>query len=624
MSDSPIRVLLVEDDEEDFIVTRDLFGAVENTVYAVDWVATAREAVACFEERRHDVYLIDYRFGPSDGLELLQLAQTMRLPAPLIMLTGQGEPEVDLAAVRAGAADFLIKGEITARSLERSVRYAIERKHAETAIEKLAAFPRHNPNPVVEFSSTGRMTYSNEAADSMAHSIGDSSLAPLLPPDIMQVVAESLRTGNTRQFQTSREARTFAWSFVPIPEMRVVHGYASEITGRLHLEAQLRHSVKMEAVGQLAAGVAHDFNNILTVIHGHAELLLEALEASPEHNKPLTQICLSADKAGSLIRQLLMFSRRQVMQSRHIDLNEVIHNVTRMLRRMMGEEIAVEVIEQAGLPSVYGDMGMMEQVLINLAVNARDAMRRGGKLMLATSVETFEDSAAMLNPDARAGNFVRLTVSDTGCGMDPITLNRIFEPFFTTKAVGKGTGLGLATVYAIVQQHQGWIEVESALGAGTTFNIYLPSTINIAHPLPSPPGTGKVRGGDETILVVEDEAALREVVTEILSLYGYQVLAASSGVEAVKVWELHHESIDLLLTDMVMPEGISGRELGERLLSAAPALKVVYTSGYSPGMSGQDFALLEGFNFLPKPYPPTRLAEMVRDCLDAPGEPVAA
>ena len=624
MTDPLIRVLLVEDDEEDFILTRDLFGEIENTVYEIDWVSNAGEAAKCFEERRQDVYLIDYRLGPSDGLELLQVAQKMRLPAPVIMLTGQGEPEVDMAAMHAGAADFLIKGEITARSLERAVRYAIERKRAEIEIEKLAAFPRCNPNPVVEFSSNGKINYSNEAADAMARSIGESSLSPLLPPDIAQIISESLRTGSTRQFQTSRGARTFAWSFVPIPEMQVVHGYASEISERLNLEAQLRHSVKMEAVGQLAAGVAHDFNNILTVIQGHANLLLDALKQNPDYQKPLNQICHSADKAGSLIRQLLMFSRKQVMQSRHIDLNEAIRNTTRMLQRMMGEDIAVEVIEHMGLPSIYADAGMIEQVLVNLAVNARDAMRRGGKLMIATSVEAFNETAAVLNPEARAGEFVCLTVADTGSGMDQITLNRIFEPFFTTKEVGKGTGLGLATVYGIVKQHHGWIEVDSTQGAGTMFKIYFPSTIKLAQPLSGADSQEKISGGTETILVVEDEPALRELVTEILSLYGYKVLAASSGVEALKVWEKHSEHIDLLLTDMVMPDGISGRELGERLSKQAPSLKIVYTSGYSPGMSGKDFALLEGFNFLPKPYPPTRLAEVVRECLDGVREPAAA
>jgi CheY-like chemotaxis protein len=236
--------------------------------------------------------------------------------------------------------------------------------------------------------------------------------------------------------------------------------------------------------------------------------------------------------------------------------------------------------------------------------------------MVTLAAHTFNDNVTVVNPEARAGDFVCLTVGDTGCGMDAAIMNRIFEPFFTTKDVGKGTGLGLAAVYGIVKQHQGWIEVNSSVGAGTTFQIYLPAFARKPDPVADTTALEKVMGGKETILVVEDESALRELVEEILSLYGYRVVTASSGVDALRVWEKKRDQIDLLLTDMVMPEGISGRELAERLQRQAPALKVVYTSGYSPGMAGKDLALLDGFNFLPKPYPPTRLAEVVRECLD--------
>jgi CheY-like chemotaxis protein len=381
----------------------------------------------------------------------------------------------------------------------------------------------------------------------------------------------------------------------------------------------------MEAVGQLAAGVAHDFNNILTVVQGHANLLLDSHEAVVEIAKPLRQICNVSERAGNLIRQLLMFSRKQVMQPRHLDVNEVIQNVSRMLQRLMGEDIALEVIAGAQLPSVYCDVGMIEQVLMNLAVNARDAMPRGGKFTLATRLQSFDQATTLLNPEARPGHFVCLDVADTGCGMDAITLNRIFEPFFTTKGVGKGTGLGLATVYGIIKQHQGWIEVESQVGAGTSFRVYLPCSEKTAstHSANNSEDS-KVQGGSETILVVEDEEALRELVTEILHLYGYKVIAAGSGVDALNVWESRRSEIDLLLTDMVMPHGISGRELADRLQRQNPQLRIVYTSGYSPGMAGKDLALLEGFNFLPKPYPPTRLAEVIRECLDKPCEMIAA
>lgn len=616
MTDQPIRVLLVEDDEDDFVLARGIFGEIGSAAYTLEWARSCEQAMERIVAREHDVYLIDYHLGARTGIDLLRDAQMISIKAPIIILTGQGEADIDTAAMRAGAADFLIKGEITARALERAVRYAIERKRAELEIEKLAAFPRRNPNPVVEFTSEGALSYSNEAADAIAHSLGETSICSILPEEVKGTVAQCLRTGVTGNRQTTHGARTFAWSFVPIPESQVVHGYAIEITERLNLEAQLRHSVKMEAVGQLAAGVAHDFNNILTVIQGHASMLLEAHATDAELAKPLNQVRQVAERAGSLIRQLLMFSRKQVMQPRSLELNEVLKNISGMLQRVIGEDIALEVLNGSDLPPIYGDSGMIEQVIMNMAVNARDAMRHGGRFSLATTVARLDDSAAAINPEARIGEFVCLSVADTGCGIDSITLNRIFEPFYTTKDVGKGTGLGLATAYGIIKQHNGWIEVDSQVGFGTTFRIYFPATARVSTPEAGTIETRPFSGGSETILVVEDEDPLRELVTEILITYGYKVISAESGVAALKLWELHKNKVDLLLTDMVMPLGVSGRELADRLQQEQPALKVIYTSGYSPGMAGKDLALLEGFNFLAKPYPPSRLIEAVRESLD--------
>jgi signal transduction histidine kinase/ActR/RegA family two-component response regulator len=483
---------------------------------------------------------------------------------------------------------------------------------------KLAVFPRSNPNPVLEFSAEGQLTYCNDAAQRMAASLGEQSLLAILPPDTKTIILQCLLTGeNKLNLHTSLQNRTIAWSFIPITESKTVHCYANEITERLALEAQLRHSVKMEAVGQLAAGVAHDFNNILTIIQGHADLLLQSKPLAPPTEKSLRQIWSAADRAGKLIQQLLMFSRKQVMQPRYIDLNEIISNVSPMLQRMMGEHIAFEYTPVPNLPAIYADVGMIEQVLVNLSINARDAMPNGGRLVISAAPRVLEPVACVLNPEARPGHFVCLSVSDTGGGMDNATLSHLFEPFFTTKEIGKGTGLGLATVYGIVKQHQGWIIVESKLGAGSTFTLFLPCVSRPAD-IPTPQSQSQLQAatGSETLLVVEDEPSLRELVVRILELCGYRIYQAQNGVEALQVWEQHRHEIDLLLTDMVMPEGISGRQLAERLQKEDPALKVIYTSGYSPGMAGKDIALLEGFNFLAKPYPPSRLAQVVRECLD--------
>jgi CheY-like chemotaxis protein len=300
-----------------------------------------------------------------------------------------------------------------------------------------------------------------------------------------------------------------------------------------------------------------------------------------------------------------------------------------MLRGLLGEHIAFQFNPAPDLPPLCADAGMMEQLLVNLVINARDAMPRGGRLTLSTSQQTLEPVCSLLNPEARPGHFVCLTVADTGCGMTQNTLGHLFEPFFTTKEPGKGTGLGLATVYGIVKQHQGWILVDSQLDVGSTFTIFLPRTANPADKVAPVPQPGQLVGketmarGNETILVVEDESALRELVVNILELCGYRTYQAETGVAALPVWEKHKDEIDLLLTDMVMPEGMSGRQLAERLQAQDPGLKVIYTSGYSPGMAGKDIALLEGFNFLAKPYPPSRLALVVRECLDGkrPGAP---
>jgi two-component system cell cycle sensor histidine kinase/response regulator CckA len=493
----------------------------------------------------------------------------------------------------------------------------------EEQTERLASFPMTNPNPVLEFAADGAMTYCNEAGRRLAVSLGVETAAAIVPPDIKGIIRECLANGESRMnLQTTIEQRTVSWSFIPVPHRKIVHCYGNDITDRLNLESKLRHSVKMEAVGQLAAGVAHDFNNLLTIIQGHAELLIHTPELEAKSENSARQIALAAERATQLINQLLMFSRKQVMQQRHVDLNEIIQHISPMLHGLVGEHVVFEFEAAANLPALCVDVGMMEQVLVNLVINARDAMRGGGRLRVTTSRQQLEPVSSVLNPEARPGQFVCLTVADTGCGMDANTLSHVFEPFFTTKEPGKGTGLGLATIYGIVKQHQGWVVVESQVDKGSTFTIFLPIGDKPAEASQGAQAQSTAQTpsamslGDETILVVEDEPALRDLVVNVLELCGYRIYQARTGVEALRVWEKHKNEIDLLLTDMVMPEGMSGRQLAERLQAEDPGLKVIYTSGYSPGMAGKDIALLEGFNFLAKPYPPSRLAHVVRDCLD--------
>ena len=499
-----------------------------------------------------------------------------------------------------------------------NARDVSERKQAEAAIEKLAAFPRLNPNPVFELGTDGGLTYFNQAAKEMAESLGKLHPAEILPPDTADVVRECITTGkNNLHRETPVGNRILTWSFFPIIPSHAVHCYAVDITERLNLEAQLRQSQKMDSIGQLAAGVAHDFNNILTIIQGYSGLLLANEKLEEEMSEPLQQIAVASQRAANLTRQLLTFSRKQIMQAQELDLNEVISNITKLLRRILGEDITLHFNYSPTLPLVQADSGMMEQVLMNLAVNARDAMPRGGQLSISTSVVDITDAHVRTNSEASIGKFVCLRVTDTGSGIPPEIMSRIFEPFFTTKEVGKGTGLGLATVYGIVKQHRGWIEVLSCPGQGTTFRAYLPSLAKTGHTKFEKADAKKPRGGNEKILVVEDEPELRSLVIEILEHYGYSVLEASSGPQALEVWEKCAGQVDLLLTDMVMPGDMTGHELAEALKQKKPPLKIVYTSGYSVDMMGRDFVLTRGLNFLQKPYHPLALVKIVRDCLDS-------
>jgi PAS domain S-box-containing protein len=490
-----------------------------------------------------------------------------------------------------------------------------ERKHAEAEIEKLAEFPRLNPNPTFEISVDGRLNYANQTAEEMAKSLGMQAVE-ILPSDTLIVVQECLKTGNKIQRETTIANRILSWLFFPIITRQIVHCYAYDITERANLEAQLRQSQKMESIGQLAAGVAHDFNNFLTLIRGYAGLLAINENLDEESKDSLQQISAASERAANLTRQLLTFSRKQVLQPQELDLNEVISDIAKMLQRILGEDIGLHFNYSPTLRPVHADSGMIEQVLMNLAVNARDAMPRGGRLNISTEVLQINDVHVKRNREARAGTFVCLRVSDSGTGIAREIMSRIFEPFFTTKEVGKGTGLGLATVYGIVKQHQGWIEVLSSVGQGTTFRIYLPASASKEKTTEAKQMEQKIRGGSEKILIVEDEPEVRALVRSILKKYGYVVIEATSGPDALKVWDEQKGNVDLLLTDMVMPGNMTGRELGERLKAKKADLKVIYTSGYSADTLGQDFSFKRGLNFLPKPYHPNTLAKTVRDCLD--------
>jgi two-component system cell cycle sensor histidine kinase/response regulator CckA len=454
----------------------------------------------------------------------------------------------------------------------------------------------------------------------------DSWLDAIHPDDCERIIhaAARQRTGGAyeeeyRIIRPDLEIRWIRDTAFPVRnadgQLERIIGVARDITDHRQMAEALRQSQKMEAIGQLAGGVAHDFNNILAAIMLQANLSSYVKDTPKEVLEGLQQINDAAERAANLVRQLLLFSRKQTMQARNLDLNEAVTSISRMLQRIIGEDVHLLLHLHPTPVMTHADASMLDQVLVNLAVNSRDAMPEGGQLLIQTSEKYVDENFARLHPDAAPGHYVCLSVRDNGTGIPPEIIPHIFEPFFTTKEPGKGTGLGLATVFGIVKQHNGFIELESKPGRGTNFRIFLPVSKagpqyldRMAQSMPA--------GGTETILFVEDDEGVRALSRTLLERYGYRVLEANNGIQALKLWEEHHESVALLLTDLVMPGGLSGQDLAGRLQQYKPELKVIFTSGYSAATELQG-ELQSGENFLQKPFFPDQLMGIVRRCLDS-------
>jgi len=390
---------------------------------------------------------------------------------------------------------------------------------------------------------------------------------------------------------------------------------ARDVTERRSLERQLLQAQKMEAVGRLAGGIAHDFNNVLTAIFGYVDLLLDGLPTLSPLRPDIEEIRTAAERAAGLTRQLLAFSRKQVLQMRTLDLNELLTDIDKLLRRLLGEDIDIVTKLDPRLGAVRADSGQLEQVVVNLAVNARDAMPGGGRLTIETRNAELDEAYTRQHVPVRPGRYVMFALSDTGTGMSPETMAHMFEPFFTTKEAGKGTGLGLATVYGIVKQSGGYVWCYSELGHGTTFTVYLPRVDAPAEPQ-APPREVATVTGTETILLAEDDEILRPLTKGLLAKLGYTVLEAESAEQAFAVAGVHQGPIHLLVADVVMP-GASGRKLARRLAQSRPETRVLYVSGYTDDAIVHHGMLEPGLNFLQKPFTPAALARKVRDVLDS-------
>jgi len=446
--------------------------------------------------------------------------------------------------------------------------------------------------------------YSDYMWEEIAQRLGRSDNLLILKKPFDNVEVLQLAHALTRKWQLNLQAQL---------RMDELDQLVQERTSALRVsEERLRQAQKMEAIGQLAAGVAHDFNNILTVIQGHSSLQLARTNLDPDVTESIQQMASAAERAAALTRQLLAFSRKQVLQRGPVDVNQVITRLSKMLRRLIGEHIELQIDTQPDAPLVRGDSTNIEQIILNLVVNARDAMPKGGVINVSTKIREVTEAEVMENPEAICGTYFLLNVTDTGAGMDQETITRIFEPFFTTKEPGLGTGMGLATVHGIVKQHGGWIEVVSNPGHGSTFHVMLPMATSELDADGEQQAVTIPPGNNRMVLLVEDEEPVRRLVTEVLSRNGYRVLDAESPREAMLLWSRHSDEIVLLFTDMIMPGGVTGRELANALRAERPALTVIYTSGYSADLNDESIDLREGVNYLPKPYHTRALAAVLR------------
>jgi two-component system cell cycle sensor histidine kinase/response regulator CckA len=763
-----LRVLLVEDDEDDYVLTRALLQSAQGVRFEVEWRSTAAGGLQALREGAWDAVLLDQRLGAASGLDFLGRIHGDADAPPVLLLTGEGDPELDEAAMRAGAADFLVKRELTPPLLERSIRYAVQQSRAERALrESEERFRQLAENIGAVFwlheTATGRTLYVSPAferiwgrpaqelygdprawSDSLhpddrtinptlgaqepyeheyrivrpdgsvrwirdrgfpirdgqgqvyrtagiaedvterreaqealvrreahfrslienaqdlimivdhecvmryhspslerllgfthAELSGRNGLGLVHPDDLPDVTAAFVdllgRPGGTVLKEYRVATKDGGWKLLETRGKNLFHDPAvagivlnsQDVTERRQAEdglrlseEQLRQSQKMEAVGRLAGGVAHDFNNLLTAIQGNVEMLMLEVPPGGAIRDDLMEIKRAATRAASLTRQLLAFSRKQMLAPKVLDVNGAVRELERMLGRVIGEDVQLVTALNADRATVMADPGQLEQVILNLAVNARDAMPRGGTLRIETrEVQLTEKEAARYPYRVDPGAYVRLSVSDTGTGMPAEVLARVFEPFFTTKEQGKGTGLGLSTVYGIVKQSGGYVWAESEPGRGSTFRVYLPRVnAEPERPEPKPEPVSEPCGG--VVLLVEDEEGVRSLSRRVLERRGYTVLAARNAAEARQMFADNGSRVDLLLTDVVMPHE-SGRELAEALLPLQPDLRVVFMSGYTDDALIRHGVLEDRYRLLEKPFAPEGLARMVREALEA-------
>jgi PAS domain S-box-containing protein len=632
---NPLQVLVIEDTDADAQLIVRAIKQVDGGA-DVDVVSTRKQFAERLARHTYDLVLADYRLPNWTGMDALLELRRLGFDTPLILVTGALGDELAVDCVKAGAADYVLK-ENLARLKIAGMRAVLDKRRRDESIKAQSdlkeSAERFRKLAQASFDAI-LITQDGFVYDvnrGHADMFGYSSVEEVIGRPITDFVAEESLADVQRRFVNNIEG---TYQLVGLRKdgrrilleatgaTHVIGGRPARITAlrdmteRRSLEDQFRQAQKMEAVGRLAGGVAHDFNNLLTVIMSYTDMLSEGLAVQDPRADDLDQIRKAAVTATSLTRQLLAFSRHQVIEPRLVNLSDVVLMSNKMLNRLIGEDIDVVTTITKDPVAVMIDPGQLEQVIMNLAVNARDSMPRGGKLTLETAAVKIEADYARDQWLANSGRFAMLAVSDTGVGMDEATLARIFEPFFTTKEIGKGTGLGLATVFGIIKQSNGFIRVSTELGRGTTFRVYLPLVDKPTERYDGQPELVQLPVGTETVLLAEDAAAVRAAARQILERCGYTVLEAPSGRDALNIALKRQLPIHLLLTDVIMPE-MSGRELAEQFCELRPSAKVLYMSGYTDDAVVLHGILSAGIAYLQKPFSPATLARKVREVLDA-------
>jgi len=631
-----LRVLMLEDDPNDVELIRwelNRLTPIPNILH----VRSEQAFVTALTDFAPDVILCDHNIPAFDGRMALEKAQQLKPETPFILVTGSLNEETAVSYLKSGAADYILKdrlvrlGPAVLEALERSRQRQTLRRHERLLHQIIDA----NPNLIFVKDWDGRFVLANQAlaeiygttvkgvlgktdadfnpnAEEVAHFLRDDRdvMSSGNPKFVSEEPVTNPETKQTRWFQTIKMPLR-----LPGEYSVTLLGVATEITERKELEQQLLQSQKMEAVGQLAGGVAHDFNNILTAIVGYADLLAAELRGDSRQLEDVEEIRKAARRAAALTRQLLSFSRKEVLDPKIIDVNDVVMNLDKMLRSLISENIELKTMLADDIEAARVDPNQLEQVIMNLAINARDAMPEGGTLTVETANATLDDDYASRHVSVIPGDYVMIAVTDTGCGMSEEIKARIFEPFFTTKPAGRGTGLGLSTVYGIVKQSGGNIWLYSEPGKGTTFKIYLPAIEALPEDIGKAAPAEVTRRGKGTVLLVEDDEQLRRLTHRALAAQGYEVLEADRGRAALDGARRHQGTIELLLTDIVMPD-TNGRKLADTLRAARPGLKVLYMSGYPDRAIVNNGMLEPGDAYIAKPFTTEAITRKVRELLE--------